>query len=220
MKKEENKFKANLTTTHNNKQETETIKNNNYVVHDMITTTQESISEIRVENNENGYLDLDSLLNNSNKNVNEKVSSVKQLSLFNEKKSQIENQKENIQHKQQNEPKQNNTSPDVMINKVAQNENKSNETNFNETKIKANEVINRQKEFELLQQFEEKNGKLKLFELNINEPKFKHQTNVNKEENNEWLLHFSIYIFSDKTVIAILSFIQNTTKEMNLFICK
>jgi hypothetical protein len=62
MKKEENKFKTNLTTPQNNKQETETIKNNNYVVHDIITTTQKSISEIRVENNENGYLDLDSLL--------------------------------------------------------------------------------------------------------------------------------------------------------------
>ena len=56
-------------------------------MHDIITTTQKSISEIRVENNENGYLDLDSLLNNSNKNVNEEVSGEKQLSLFNKKKS-------------------------------------------------------------------------------------------------------------------------------------
>ncbi len=187
MKKEENKFETNLTTTHNNKQETETIKNNNYVCADMITTKQKSISEIRVENNENGYLDLDSLLNNSNKNVNEKVSGVKQLSLFNEKNSQIENQKEIIQHKHQNEPKQNNMSPDVMINKITQNEDKSNETIFNETKIKANEVINKQKTFESLQQFEEQNGKLKLFEINVNE-QVKHQTNVNKEEKvkNEW----------------------------------
>ena len=132
-------------------------------------------------------MDLDSLLNNSNKNVNEKVSGVKQLSLFNEKKSQIENPKEIIQHKQQNKPKQNNTSPDVMINKIAQNVNKSNETNFNETKIKVNEVINKQKTFESLQQFEEQNGKLKIFEINVNE-QVKHQTNVNKEENvnNEW----------------------------------
>jgi len=121
-----------------------------------------------------------------------------------------------------------------MINKIAQNVNKDNETNFNETKIKTNEVINRQKAFESLQQFEEQNGRLKLFEINVKE-QVKHQANENKEENvnNEWfksncnlqktnkqlklLLHFYYYYILVFTFFQYNSYrhfsIQNTTGE-------
>jgi len=122
--KKQDKIMTNEIATQNIKTE-ETVNNKSYVVHDIIPTKQASISEIRVENNENGYLDLVSLSNNSNKKVNETVSSVKQLSLFNEKNTQIETQKgENFK----SQPK------------ITQNENTSNETNLMETKNKANDT--------------------------------------------------------------------------------
>ncbi len=43
-------------------------------MHDIITTAQESISEIKEEDNENSYLYRDSLLNDTNKNASEKAS--------------------------------------------------------------------------------------------------------------------------------------------------